>query len=120
MRAWIICIISCGLLFLGLQYFKTVQFDTAVSVSVIKGPFKGVTLKLLDYKVSYNDLHAKNEFWESPLGKALFRALSLKLQAIVIASKRYVDVRFDVNYLGLLRRQYKVIEVHGNFDVVAV
>jgi hypothetical protein len=120
MRAWIICIISCGLLFLGLQYFKTVQFDTAVSVFVTKGPFKGVSLKLLDYKVSYNDLHVKNKFWESPLGKALFRELSLKLQAIVIASKRYVDVRFDVNYLGLLRRHYKVIEVNGYFDVVAV
>jgi len=120
MRAWIVCIISCGLLFLAVQYCKTIKFDTTVSVFVTKGPFKGVSLKLLDYKVSYNDLQVKNEFWDSGLGKTLFRALSLKLQAIVIASKRYVDVRFDVNYLGLLRRHYQVVETNGYFDVVAI
>ena len=96
------------------------KFDTAVSVSVAKGPFKGLSLKILDYKVSYNDLHIKNEFWESKLGKAIFRQLSTTLQTMIIASKRYVDVQFDVNYLGLIRRHYKVIEIDGKFDVVSV
>lgn len=120
MRVWIICIISCGLLFTGFTYLKTIKFDTAVSVSVIKGPLKGLTLKLIDFKVSYNDLKVNDEFWESKLGRALFRQLSLGLQAAVIASKRYVDVCFDVNYLGLLSRRYKVIEVNKKMDVVSV
>lgn len=120
MRVWIMFIISCGLLFLGVTYFKTIKFDTAVSISVAKGPLKGLSLKLLDYKVSYNDLHVQNEFWESQLGKSIFRELSLRLQAAIIASKRYVDVRFDVNYCGLLRRHYKVMEIDGEFDVVSV
>ncbi len=120
MRAWIITIISCGLLFLGSTYFRTIKFDTAVSISVMKGPFKGLNFKLLDYQVSYNDLHVKNEFWESQLGRAIFRELSFALQAAVKASKHYVDVQFDVNYCGLLRRHYKVIEIDGTFDVVSV
>ncbi len=120
MRIWVVFVLLCGILFLGFQYFKTIKFDTAVSVCVTKEPFKGVSLKLLDYKVSYNDLHVENEFWESKLGKALFQKLSLKLQAIIIAGKRYVDVRFNVNYLGLIHRHYQVIEVDGKFDVVSL
>lgn len=120
MRAWIIFIISCGLLFLGITYFKTIKFDTAVSISVIKGPLKGLNFKLIDYQVSYNDLHVKNQFWDSQLGRAIFHELSLALQAAVKASKRYVDVRFDVNYCGLLRRHYKVVEIDGTFDVVSI
>jgi hypothetical protein len=120
MRSWIIFIISCGLLFLGFKSFQAIKFDTAVSVSVAKGPFKGLSLKLVDYKVSYNDLHVKNELWESKLGKAIFRQLSLGLQTTILVSKRYVDVRFDVNYLGLIRRHYQVIEIDGKFDVVSV
>ena len=120
MRSLVVFVIACGLLFLGFTYFKTIKFDTAVLVTVAKGPFKGLSLKILDYKVSYNDLHVKNEFWESKLGQAIFRQLSTTLQAVILASKRYVDVQFDVNYLGLLRRHYKVIQVDGTFDVVSV
>ena len=120
MRAWIIFIISCGLLFVGFKFLETVKFDTAVSVLVRKGPFRGLSLKLIDYRVSYNDMQTKNEFWESPLGKALFNQLSATLQTVVLASKKYVDVQFEVNYLGLLRRHYKVIEVEGQFDLVSV
>ena len=120
MRIWIICLLACGLLYGGFIWFKTIKFDTAVSVTVTKGPFNGLSLKLVDYKVSYNDLHVKNEFWESRLGRAIFNKLSSTLQTLVIASKRYVDVQFEVNYLGLLRRHYRVVEVNGEFDVVAV
>jgi len=42
------------------------------------------------------------------------------LQAAIVASKRYVDVRFDVNYCGCCGRHYKVIEVNGQFDVVSM
>ena len=120
MRVWIVFIISCGLLFLGLKFLETVKFDTAVSVSVSKGPFKGLSLKLIDYQVSYHDLHVKNDFWESRIGKTLFNKLSTTLQTVVLASKKYVDVQFDVNYLGLIRRHYKVIEVDGEFDLVSI
>ncbi|MBV8661068.1 MAG: hypothetical protein JO129_02905 [Candidatus Dependentiae bacterium] len=120
MRIWIIFLLTCGLLYGAVTWFKTIKFDTAVSVTVTKGPFKGLSFKLVDYKVSYNDLHVKNEFWESKLGKAIFRKLSSTLQTLVIASKKYVDVQFEVNYLGLLRRHYRVIEVNGEFDVVGV
>ena len=120
MRAWIIFIISCGLLFLGFKYFQTIKFDTVVSVSVGKGPFKGLSLKLLHYKVSYNDLHTKDNFWESKIGKALFYQLSLTLQTIVLASKKYVDVEFDIDYLGLIRRHYKVVHCNGEFDLISV
>jgi len=120
MRVWIIFIVSCSLLFLGFKFLETIEFDTSVSVSVAKGPFKGLHVKLIDYKVSYNDLHVKKDFWESKLGRAIFNQLSMTLQTLVVASKKYVDVRFDVNYLGLIRRQYKVMEIDGEFDVISV
>lgn len=120
MRIWIIFMISCVLVYGAFAYFKTMKFDTAVSVCVAKGRLQGLSLKLINYQVSYNDLHVKSDFWDSPLGKSIFYKLSTALQAIVLAGKKYVDVQFEVNYLGLLRRHYKVIEVHGQFDLVAV
>lgn len=120
MRILIVFVISCGLLFLGFKFLETVQFDTAVSVSVSKGPFKGLSLKLIDYKASYSDFQVKNGFWESKLGKSVFYKLSTTLQTLVLASKQYVDVRFDVNYFGLIRRHYKVVEVDGQFDLISL
>ena len=120
MRIWIIVILVAGLLYGGFVYFKTMKFDTAVSVCVAKGRLKGLSLKLINYKVSYNDVHVKDEFWHSPLGKSIFYKLSTGLQAIVLASKKYVDVQFEVNYLGLIRKHYKVIEINGQFDLVSV
>lgn len=120
MRIWIIFMISCGILFFGFKFLETVKFDTAVSISVCKGPFKDLSLKLIDYKVSYHDMHVKNDFWESKLGKTLFNKLSTTLQTLVLASKKYVDVQFEVNYFGLIRRHYKVVEVDGFFDLVSV
>ena len=120
MRTWIIILFACGLLYGGFIYFKTMKFDTAVSVCVAKGRLKGLSFKLINYQVSYNDLHVKDDFWDSPLGKSIFYKLSTGLQAIVLAGKKYVDVQFEVNYLGLLRRHYRVIEVNGQFDLVSV
>lgn len=120
MRFWVIAVLSCGLLYMGYKYLEAVKFDTTVSVSVSKGPFKGLSLKLIDYQVSYSDLHVKNDFWESKPGKALFNKLSTTLQTLVLASKQYVDVQFDVNYLGIIRRHYKVIQIDGEFDLVSI
>ncbi len=120
MRIWIILLLSCGLLYGCFTYLKTIKFDTAVSVCVAKGRLQGLSLKLINYKVSYNDLQVKDDFWDSPLGKSIFYKLSTALQAIVLAGKKYVDVQFEVNYFGLLRRHYQVIEINGQFDLVAV
>jgi hypothetical protein len=120
MRMWIVGILTCALLYGGFTYFKTMKFDTAVSVCVAKGRLKGLSLKLINYQVSYNDMQIKDDFWDSPLGRSIFYKLSAGLQAIVLAGKKYVDVQFEVNYLGLLRRHYRVIEVNGQFDLVAV
>ncbi len=120
MRFWIIFIISCGFMVAGFKVLQTLKFETAVSVSVSKGPFRGLSLKLIDYKVSYNDMHVKNKFWESPVGKAIFNQLSTSLQTVVLASKKYVDVLFEVNYAGLIRRHYKVVETDGQFGLISV
>ena len=120
MRLWIICSISIALLFGCLQIVQNMKFDATVQISVKKGLLKGLSMKLIDYKVSYNDLQVKHDFWQSKLGRALFHQLSLQLQAVVLASKKYVDVEFHVNYWGLLRRHYKVVEQDGQFDVVGI
>jgi len=120
MRLWLISILTIGLLWAGFELCKMMKFDTAVSILVVKGPFKGLSFKLVDYKVSYNDLQVKNKFWQSPLGKSIFNELSTTLQTLVLASKKYVDVQFEVNYYGLLRRHYKVVEDQGHFDVVVI
>ncbi|MBP6870353.1 hypothetical protein KBC04_05695 [Candidatus Babeliales bacterium] len=120
MRLWIIVLIAVGFLCVGIKILQTVKFDAAVVVSVKKGALKGLSLKLLHYKVSYNDLQVRHDFWESKTGKAVFNQLSIALQMVVMASKKYVDVEFNVNYWGLLRRHYKVVEDDGNFDIVAI
>lgn len=117
---WIVLLFACGLLYGGFVYVKTIKFDTAVSVCVAKGRLKGLSLKLINYQVSYNDLQVKDDFWDSPLGQSIFYKLSTALQAIILAGKKYVDVQCEVNYFGLLRRHYKVIEINGQFDLVAV
>ena len=115
-----VLIVTCGLLTLGWTWLKAVKFDTSISVVVTKGPAKGLSLKLIDYQVSYNDIHTKNSFWESHLGRTVFAELSSTLQMIIMMSKKYVDVRFDVNYAGLIRRHYKVVEHQGIFELEAV
>jgi hypothetical protein len=120
MRILIVVFFACALLYGGFTYFKTMKFDTAVSVCVAKGRLKGLSLKLINYQVSYNDMQIKDDFWDSPLGRSIFYKLSTGLQAVVLAGKKYVDVQFEVNYLGWLRRHYRVIEVNGQFDLVAV
>lgn len=118
MRLWIVILITLALLFACLKVLQTIKFDATVQISVKKGLLKGLSMKLLDYKISYNDLQVKHSFWESKLGKIIFNQLSFQLQAAVIASKKYVDVEFYINYFGLLRRHYKVVENNGFFDVV--
>lgn len=120
MRIWVILVITVGFLFSAFKLLQTVKFDTVVQISVKQGLLKGLSIKLLDYKVSYNDLQIERDFWDSKLGKAIFKQLSLQLQAAVIATKKYVDVEFCVNYAGLLRRHYKVIEDQGRFDVIGI
>lgn len=120
MRIWVIFAITVVLLLSCFKVFQMVKFDAVVQISVKKGLLKGLSMKLFDYKVSYNDLQVEHNFWQSKLGRAIFRQLSLQLQAVVIASKKYVDVEFCVNYAGLLRRHYKVTENKGQFDVVGI
>lgn len=120
MRLWIVLLMTTAFLFTGLKILQTIKFDATVQISVKKGLLKGLSMKLLDYKISYNDLQVKHNFWESKLGRVLFNQLSFQLQAAVIASKKYVDIEFYVNYFGLLRRHYKVVERDGKFDVVVI
>jgi MFS superfamily sulfate permease-like transporter len=120
MRILITVLIACGLLFALFHILKSIKFDTVISISVCKGPLKGLSMKLIDYKVSYNDLQVKHKFWDSSLGKNLFYKLSTTLQALVLASKNYVVISFDVNYIGFLRRHYQVVEIDGQFDIISV
>ena len=120
MRMWIVLLFACSLLYGGFVYVKTIKFDTAVSVCVAKGRLKGLSLKLINYKVSYNDLQVKDDFWDSPLGQSIFYKLSTALQAIVLAGKKYVDVQFEVNYFGLIRRHYQVIDRNRMCELIVV
>lgn len=120
MRAWIIFLICCLMAYAAVVGFTYMKFDTTVAVQAKYGPFSGLSLKLIDYQVSYNDMHVKNDFWQSRLGQKIFRKLSIGLQTLVIASKEYVDVQFEVNYAGLLRRHYQVRHINDQFELVAV
>ena len=110
MRIFIITFISLVVLFCGFKFLQTIKFDAAVSISVAKGPFKGINFKLMDYKISMNDLNYKHEFWDSDLGKAVFEQLSSTMQTIVKAGSEYVSVEVDVNYFGMFKRHYSIHE----------
>ena len=111
MRIIMIFIFICGLLFGGFIILQNIKFDANVSITVVKGPFKGINFKLMDYKVSMNDMNSQHEFWESQLGKSIFDQLSSTLQTLITASSQYVDVEVDVNYLGLFKKHYSVKEI---------
>ena len=111
MRIIIILIFVCGLLFGGFKILQNMKFDASVSVTVAKGPFKGINFKLMDYKVSMNDMNDQQDFWDSKLGKAIFNQLSSTLQTVVTAGAEYVDVEIDVNYLGFFKKHYSVKEI---------
>jgi len=116
MRIGVVILGACVLLFGGFKILQNMKFDAAVSVSVAKGPFKGVNFKLIDYKVSMNDLKYKNEFWNSPLGKSIFHQLSTTLQTMIIAGSEYVTVEIDVNYWGLMKQHYSIKESGAKFE----
>ena len=111
MRIIIILIFVCGLLFGGFKILQNMKFDAAVSITVAKGPFKGMNFKLMDYKVSMNDLNYRHEFWESELGKSIFNKLSTTLQTLVNAGAEYIDLEIDINYLGFFKKHYSVKEI---------
>jgi len=123
MRIIIGILIACGIIFAGYQIVCRIKFDTTVSITVVKGPFKGVNFKLMDYKVSlydinhtrkHDDTSYKHEFWDSELGKLIFNQLSSTLQTAVKTGVQYINVEFDVNYFGLLKKHYNI----QNFDEI--
>ena len=111
MRIIMILIFVCGLLFAGYKIAQTIKFDAAISITVVKGPFKGINFKLMDYKVSMNDMNYQQDFWDSKLGKAIFNQLSTTLQTVIKAGAEYVDVEVDVNYAGMFKKHYSVKEI---------
>lgn len=111
MRILFIIVAVCGLLFAGFKISQALKFDTAVSLTVVKGPFKGVNFKLMNYKISMNDLNIQQDFWDSPLGKAIFNQLSSTLQTVVKAGSQYIDLEFDMNILGLLHKHYTLQDI---------
>jgi len=118
MRKSIIFLIVLGLFFTGLKIIQAIKFETVVWVSVFKGPFKGLTFKAVHYKISYNDLQFKNDFWNSDIGEELFKQLSTTLQTLIKAAHKYVSVELDTNYLGLMNIHHKITEVDGVFVLV--
>lgn len=104
----IIVVIVCGLVFAGFKILQMIKFDTAISITVAKGPFKGVNFKLMNYQVSINDLNYQQDFWDSKLGKAIFDQLSSTLQTVVKAGSHYMSVEFDMNFLGIWHRHYDI------------
>jgi hypothetical protein len=104
----IIAVIVCGLVFGGFKIIQIMKFDTAVSITVAKGPFKGVNFKLMNYQVSVNDLNYQQDFWDSTLGKAIFNQLSSTLQTVVKAGSAYINVEFDMNFFGIWHRHYDI------------
>jgi|GEM_PF-1286352 len=117
MRIFVIIALACGLLFAGFKILQYIKFDTTISVSIAKGPLKGVNFKLTDYKVSIHDLTSKNEFWSSPLGQSIFQQLSTSLQTLIIAGSEYVTIEVDVNYWGLMRQRFSIENVSKNYKL---
>lgn len=120
MRIWIIGVLSVAILLSAAYVFQYIKFDTAISITVAKSPFKGLNCKLIHYKVSYADMQVQDDFWQSHLGRAIFNELSLTLQTMVLASKKYVYVQFEVNYLGLVRRHYQLVDENGMLGIQLV
>ena len=114
MRLLVVILVAGGLLLIGFKIFQAIQFDTAISISVAKGPFKGVSFKLMNYKVSMNDLNYQQDFWDSKLGKAIFEQLSSTLQTVVKAGSHYINVEFDMNLWGLWQRHYDIHDAIGS------
>jgi|SRR3989339_1068498 len=104
----VIGLIVCGLFFIGHKILQMIKFDTAISITVVKGPFKGINFKLMDYKVSMNDLNYQQDFWDSLLGKAIFNQLSSTLQTVVKAGSEYINIEFDMNFFGIWHRHYDI------------
>jgi len=119
MRIWMILTIAIGLLFGAFKLLETVKFDTAIAVSVVKGPFKGLSFKLIDYKVSMNDLKSmEHNFWKSRVGRNVFDELSTTLQTVILAAQHYVSVDLHVNYFGLLQRSYRITSLESRLGIL--
>lgn len=108
MNLLLVCAIMCGIAFISFKIIAMIKFDTVVSITLSKGPFKGINFKLMNYKVSMNDLNIQQDFWNSPLGIAVFSQLSSTLQTVVKAGSDYINIEFDINFLGLWHRHYDI------------
>lgn len=108
MKISIIFLLVSGVAYAGFKILQMIKFNTVVSLTVAKGPFKGVNFKLMDYQVSINDLQYQQDFWDSPLGQSIFNQLSSTLQTVVRAGSHYVNIEFDMNFLGLWHKHYDI------------